>query len=57
MRAAIYVRVSKRYQHPENQLPTLRDWAARKGWKAAAEYTDKEKGANPGRPRARTPRR
>jgi len=50
MRAAIYVRVSNRYQHPENQLPTLRDWAARKGWTVAREYNDKERGANPARP-------
>lgn len=57
MKVALYARVSKdekfddnRYQDPENQLVVLRDFCKAKGFEIAAEYVDKESGANPNRP-------
>jgi DNA invertase Pin-like site-specific DNA recombinase len=42
MRAAIYARVSTSVgQSPQMQLRELREYCRRRGWKVAAEYTDK----------------
>jgi DNA invertase Pin-like site-specific DNA recombinase len=41
MRVGLYARVSTlRGQHPEMQLAELREYAARRGWKIAGEYSD-----------------
>jgi DNA invertase Pin-like site-specific DNA recombinase len=39
-RAALYARVSQWDQEPENQLRELREYCARRGWKAT-EYVDR----------------
>src|SRR6266436_8985072 len=40
MRIAIYTRVSTDKQDAENQLPQLRDFAAKQGWEIVREYVD-----------------
>lgn len=47
--AAIYVRVSSRGQHTENQLHDLQIFCRKRGWKWTV-YQDKESGANESRP-------
>lgn len=39
-RIAIYTRVSTHDQNPEMQLAEIREYAARRGWVVAAEYSD-----------------
>lgn len=43
-RALIYLRVSTKDQHPENQLAELREYAARSGWEVVEVITDMESG-------------
>jgi DNA invertase Pin-like site-specific DNA recombinase len=40
-RVAIYARVSTRDQKPENQLLSLRDYAAQRGWSVIGEFVDR----------------
>jgi DNA invertase Pin-like site-specific DNA recombinase len=40
MRVAIYTRVSTDKQDAENQLPQLREFAAKQGWQIVREYVD-----------------
>ena len=40
MKIAIYTRVSTDKQNAENQLPQLRDFAAKQGWTVVREYCD-----------------
>ncbi len=40
MKVAIYTRVSTDKQDAENQLPQLRDFAAKQGWEIVREYVD-----------------
>jgi DNA invertase Pin-like site-specific DNA recombinase len=49
--AAIYARVSKRDQHPENQLLELRAYAVKQGYTIYKEYVDEMCGALDTRPR------
>jgi DNA invertase Pin-like site-specific DNA recombinase len=42
MKAAIWARVSTTDQHAENQLDTLRTWAAQLGLEVAAEYVTED---------------
>jgi DNA invertase Pin-like site-specific DNA recombinase len=50
-RVVLYARVSTTDQSPTMQLDELREFAARRGWKIVAEYTDRgESGAKEGRP-------
>jgi DNA invertase Pin-like site-specific DNA recombinase len=48
---AIYARVSKRDQHPENQLLELRAYAKRQKYKVFKEYVDRMCGALDSRPK------
>jgi DNA invertase Pin-like site-specific DNA recombinase len=57
MKVALYARVSKdeaesdnRFQDPEYQLQALREHCKAQGWEIAAEYIDKQSGADPNRP-------
>lgn len=57
MKVALYARVSKdedytdnRYQDPEYQLQAMRDYCKAREWEVAAEYVDKQSGADPNRP-------
>ena len=52
-RVALYARVSTSngHQDPEMQLSELREYAARRGWAVAGEYTDQGiSGSNESRP-------
>ena len=49
-RAALYLRVSTIYQHPETQLYDLRQLAAQRGLEIVHEYTDRISGARATRP-------
>lgn len=49
-RAAIYLRVSTVDQHPENQLPNIRQHCALKGWEIVEVYEDRASGKNMDRP-------
>jgi DNA invertase Pin-like site-specific DNA recombinase len=40
LKVAIYIRVSTKEQHAENQLPDLRTYAAMRHWEVIKEYTD-----------------
>jgi DNA invertase Pin-like site-specific DNA recombinase len=61
MKIALYARVSldetdrenRRFQDPENQLVTLRDFAQAMKYEIAEEYIDRMSGANPARPEFR----
>jgi len=58
---ALYARVSldetdrenRRFQDPENQLVSLREYANAMNYQVAEEYVDKMSGANPARPEFR----
>lgn len=50
MRVAIYCRVSRIDQHPENQLHELRLYAQARGWSIFKEYEDRMSGAKESRP-------
>ena len=43
-RAALYMRVSPHDQNPQNQIPELRQMAARHGFEVVAEFTDSTSG-------------
>jgi len=45
-RTALYMRVSSLDQHPETQLPDLRQMAAQRGYQVVQEFTDRISGAN-----------
>lgn len=61
MKAALYARVSldetdrenRRFQDPENQLISLREYAHAMNYAVVEEYVDHMSGANPGRPEFR----
>lgn len=61
MKVALYARVSldetdrenKRYQDPENQLVSLREFAHSMNYEIVEEYVDHMSGANPARPQFR----
>lgn len=38
VKVALWIRASDPSQHPENQLPELRAWAARRGWQVVKVY-------------------
>lgn len=48
--AAIYIRVSKLEQHPENQVIKLKDYAKNEDWKIYNIYIDKISGVKTSRP-------
>ena len=50
MRVAVYVRVSKEKQNPENQIFELREYAERRGFEVYRVYVDKVSGARDSRP-------
>src|SRR5688500_13431870 len=49
MKVALYVRVSRLDQHPENQIAELRRYVKARGWQAA-EFIDRISGAKDQRP-------
>ncbi len=50
IRAAIYARVSTAEQKTRNQLPPLREYIKRRGWKKTHEFIDRASGATDKRP-------
>ena len=45
IRAALYARVSTAEQKTRNQLPPLREYIKRRGWKKTHEFIDRASGA------------
>lgn len=50
MRVAVYARVSKESQNPENQIIELREYAERRGFEVYRVYVDRVSGARDSRP-------
>ena len=50
MKVAIYVRVSKEDQHPENQILELEEFAKDRGFDVYFTYVDKISGSKDSRP-------